>query len=97
MECEGFLSPCVALWRRQLDVQVCCSEEKDGQGREGVEPLHVDSTEALGTDELTQRGEERQKRKDGPEPGFKEPQIFVAGQPKLSRPRRERISSQRGG
>lgn len=62
-----------------------------------MEPLHVDSNEALRTDELTQRGEEREKREDGPDLGFWEPQIFVAGQPKLSQPRRKRSSSQRGG
>lgn len=57
------------MLRRQLDVQVCCSEE-DRQGREGVEPLHVDSNEALCTDELTQWGEEKEKREDGPDLGF---------------------------
>lgn len=37
-------------------------------GGEGLEPLHLDSNEAQGTDEFTPQGEERRRRRqDGPE------------------------------
>ena len=46
---------------------------------------------------LAQWGEERRRREDGPELGFKEPQHFVAGWAELSQPRKQRRNSQRGG
>lgn len=55
----------------------------------------ADGNEALGVEVLAQQAEER--RRDGLELSFTEPEHLVTGRAELSQPRRQRRNTQRGG